>query len=275
MQDLAQPTTLEEALGLLAAGGYRVLAGATDLYPAAGTRLQGKLVDLAQVPGYSGINIEGGLRIGAGTSWTEIAETSLPSGLCALQTAARQIGGRQVQNAGTIGGNLCNASPAADGVPPLLVAGAEVELAAQDGTRLLPLSEFLLGARKTALRPGEFLSAVIIPEAGCTGRSAFAKLGARRHLVISIAMVAVRVRLAEEQVVEVALAVGACSPVARRLPAVEAVVVGATAAEAVSRIDRAMIAAALDPIDDVRATADYRCAAAGELVCRALTEALA
>jgi CO/xanthine dehydrogenase FAD-binding subunit len=99
------------------------------------------------------------------------------------------VGGRQVQNAGTIGGNLCNASPAADGVPPLLALEAEVELVSAAGSRRLRLAEFLLGPRRTALLPGEVLAAVLIPEAALAGGFGFVKLGARSHLVISIAMV--------------------------------------------------------------------------------------
>ena len=132
----------------------------------------------------------------------------------------------QIQNAGTIGGNLCNASPAADGVPPLLALDAEVELASAAGTRRLPLAAFLHGPRRTARRPDELLTAVLIPAAATEGRSAFLKLGARRYLVISIAMVAARLATADGRVTAAALAVGACGPVATRLPAVEAALVG-------------------------------------------------
>jgi CO/xanthine dehydrogenase FAD-binding subunit len=192
-----------------------------------------------------------------------------------LQQAARQVGGQQVQNAGTIGGNLCNASPAADGVPPLLALEAEVELVSAAGVRRLLLAEFLLGPRRTALRPGEILAAVLIPEAALCGGSAFVKLGARSHLVISIAMVAARVVLEGGRVTGAAIAVGSCSPVAVRLPTVEAALVGASVAGAEGRVTAAEVQAALSPIDDVRATAGYRRAAVVELVRRAVAEAVA
>ena len=271
--DYARPETLTEALGILARGG-RVLAGGTDLYPGAGTRLSGPVVDLARVADLAGLRLGADLRIGAGTSWTTIAEAALPPPLRALQQAARQVGGRQVQNAGTIGGNLCNASPAADGVPPLLALGAGVELVSARGTRRLPLQDFLLGPRRTALQPGELLAAVLIPEQGLRGRSAFVKLGARTHLVISIAMVAARVEVDAGRVVSAAVAVGACSPVAVRLPGVEAALVGASAADAPGRVRAEDVVAALATIDDVRATAAYRREAAVELVRRAVAEAL-
>lgn len=273
--DFARPETLPEAMRLLDRGGWRLLAGGTDLYPGAGARLAGKVLDLTGIDGLAGITRAGGLRIGAATSWAALAEASLPPALAGLQQAARMVGGRQVQVAGTIGGNLCNASPAADGVPPLLALDAEVELQSLSGLRRMRLADFLLGPRRTALASGEVLTAVLIPEAALAGQSAFVKLGARSHLVISIAMVAARVVTDGGRVAAAAVAVGACSAVARRLPAVEAALTGAPVAEAVGRIDAGDVAAALSPIDDVRATAGYRHAAALELVRRAVAEALA
>lgn len=262
----------------MAEGQARVLAGGTDLYPGAGARLAGPVVDLGAVAGLSGLQsgpgLQSGLRIGAGTTWTTLAEADLPPALRALQQAARQVGGRQVQNAGTIGGNLCNASPAADGVPPLLAVGAEVELISQSGTRRLALSDFLLGPRRTALGPGEVLTAILIPDSGLQGRSAFVKLGARSHLVISIAMVAARLVVDAGRVVDAAVAVGSCSPVAVRLPAVEAALRDSPVSEVGDRIQATDVTAALTPIEDVRATAAYRREAAVELVRRAVAEAL-
>ena len=275
MPDFARPSTVDEASRLLAAGGWRVLAGGTDLYPGAGSGLAGPVLDVTALPGFSTIEMGKGLRIGAAVSWSSIAEARLPPALRALQQAARQIGGRQVQNAGTIGGNLCNASPAADGVPPLLALDAEVELMSDAGPRRLALQDFLLGPRRTALREGEVLAAVHVPEAALVGQSGFVKLGARSHLVISIAMAAVRLVVTGDIIVRAAVAVGACSPVAQRLPAVEAALIGAGVGEAVERVRAGDVQAALSPIDDVRATAAYRREAAVELVRRAVAEAVA
>ena len=276
MDTFARPSSLTEAVALLAGGGWRVLAGGTDLYPGAGPRLAGKVMDLSGIADLSGITADGGLlRIGAATSWATIAAADLPPACLALQQAARAVGGRQVQVAGTIGGNLCNASPAADGVPPLLALGAEVELVSDRGLRRLPLADFLQGPRRTALGPGDVLAAVVIPGTGLAGRSAFVKLGARSHLVISIAMVAARLAVRDGRIVAAAVAVGACSPVAVRLPLVEAALVGAPVAGAVGRISAPDVQAPLSPIDDVRATASYRREAAVELVRRAVAEALA
>ena len=237
--------------------------------------MAGPVLDVTAVPGFSTIAMGKGLRIGAAVSWSSISEARLPPALRALQQAARQIGGRQVQNAGTIGGNLCNASPAADGVPPLLALDAEVELVSEAGLRRLALQDFLLGPRRTALREGEVLAAVLVPEAALLGQSGFVKLGARSHLVISIAMAAVRLVVTGDIIVRAAVAVGACSPVAQRLPAVEAALIGAGVGEAVERVRAGDVQAALSPIDDVRATAAYRREAAVELVRRAVAEAVA
>lgn len=272
--DFARPASLPVALRLLDQGAWRILAGGTDLYPGAGAQLQGAVLDLTGIDGLAGIMMDGDLRIGAATSWAAIALASLPPALAALQAAAQVVGGRQVQVAGTIGGNLCNASPAADGVPPLLVLDAEVEIASLAGTRRLRLADFLLGPRRTALRSGELLTAVIIPKNALQGRSAFVKLGARSHLVISIAMVAARLVVDQHRVTGAALAVGSCSGVAQRLPAVETALIGAPISSAADRVLGADVAVALSPIGDVRATADYRNAAAVELVRRAVAEAL-
>ncbi|MFN4129061.1 MAG: FAD binding domain-containing protein [Paracoccaceae bacterium] len=275
MRGYARPHTLNEAIGLIAQGPRRILAGGTDLYPAAGMQLDGNVLDLTAIPALCGITQTGDLRIGACTTWTEIAEADLPPALRCLQQAARQVGGRQVQNAGTIGGNLCNASPAADGVPPLLALEAQVELAGPNRVRRLPLAQFLTGPRQTLRTRDEVLTAVLLPEAALQGQSVFLKLGARAYLVISIAMVAARLQVSAGRITGAAIAVGSCSGVAQRLPAVEIALIGAPVEDGRVMVRAADVAAALSPIDDVRATAAYRLTAATELVRRAVQGALA
>lgn len=268
----ARPDTLTQAIALRAQG-MRVLSGGTDLYPGASAELSGDVLDLTAIPALRDMT-QGpdGLRIGACTTWSDLVEADLPPALTALQQAALQVGGRQVQNAGTIGGNLCNASPAADGVPPLLVLDAAVELTGPTGARSLPLDQFIIGPRRTALAQGEILTAITLPHSALTGRSAFVKLGARAHLVISIAMVAVRISLEKGHISHCALAVGSCGPVACRLPRLEAAILGLTLSQALEQITPAALDA-LSPIDDIRATAAYRREAAAELLRRAVTEA--
>ena len=268
----ARPHSLDDALALLEDGDWQVLAGGTDVYPAAGKALRSRVLDVGRIEQLAGIDAAEGLRIGAMTTWAEIAKAPLPPSVTALQQAARQIAARQIQNAGTIGGNLCNASPAADGVPPLLVLDAEVELASRDGRRRLPLQAFLEGPRRTAKAPHELLVAIHIPQQSLAGQSAFSKLGARAHLVISIAMVAARVVVMEGRVQSMALSVGACSPVARRLPKAEAALTGLPLPELADRLRQEDVAASLSPLTDVRATAAYRVEAATELLRRLIRE---
>lgn len=268
----ARPASVIDAIRALQSGGAQVLAGGTDLYPATQAQtLAGPVVDLTAIPALHGISAAPeGLRIGACTTWSAIAEAALPPALAALQQAARQVGGRQIQNAGTIGGNLCNASPAADGVPPLLACDAVIELAGPDGHRHLPLADFIIGPRRTALGTGEILTAILIPDSGLAGGSTFLKLGARAHLVISIAMVAARLVVAGGRIRQASLAVGSCGPVARRLPQVEALLVGLSPHDAALRITPEAVAPHLSPIDDIRATASYRAEAAATLLARAV-----
>ena len=270
----ARPPTLDAAIRLLAQSPARLLAGGTDLYPATqATELSGPILDLIGIPELSGITPwHGGLRIGATTPWSTLAEATLPPALAALQSAALQVGGRQIQNAGTIGGNLCNASPAADGVPPLLILDALVELAGPAGTRQIPLAAFLTGPRKTACQKNEILTAILLSEQSLAGRSCFQKLGARAYLVISIAKVAVRIDLAPNGTIHsAALAVGACGPVATRLPELEATLIGLTPAQAASGMTPESLSPFLSPITDIRASAAYRLDAAAELLRRAIT----
>lgn len=277
MPRYARPSTPDEAIALLADGHFTVLAGGTDFYPAQGARpIRDDVLDIGAITALRGIREEGGdVVIGAGTTWTDVVHARLPTGFDALKAAARDVGSVQIQNAGTIAGNLCNASPAADGVPALLVLDAEVELASVRGTRRLPLQDFVLGNRRTARTPDELLTAIRVPVASAAGRSRFVKLGARRYLVISIAMAAIRVETdGQGRITRCAIAVGACSAVARRLERLEADLVGRPADSTALGVVDARHFDGLAPIDDVRGTAAYRLAAAREIVGRALAGAI-
>jgi CO/xanthine dehydrogenase FAD-binding subunit len=268
----ARPSDLQDALGLLAESGARVIAGATDIYPGAGERpLQGDYVDVSKISALRGVTFDSAsVRIGATTTWTDIVRADLPPAFDALKVAARDIGAVQIQNRGTIAGNLCNASPAADGAPPLLILDAQVELASRRGTRRLPLDVFINGARSTLLAPDEMMTAVVTPLPASTIRSAFFKLGARRYLVISIVMVAVALDVVEGIVRDARIAVGACSVVAQRMREAERRLIGAPAGPDLGRSIEAKDLVRLSPIDDVRASADYRRDAALTLVRRAV-----
>jgi CO/xanthine dehydrogenase FAD-binding subunit len=288
-----RPRTLDEALALLSTGAAVPLAGATDLYAQHVERPpQAPWMDLTGITSLRGLSTSSGaapaLRIGALTTWRDLHENPLPPGLTSLAQAAREIGGLQIQQRGTLGGNLCNASPAADGVPPLLALDAQVELASlhgsTPGTRRLPLAAFLLGNRHTARRPDELLTAIVVPFRSPRARSRFLKLGARRHLVISIAMVAVACDFdTAGRLTHCGIAVGACGPTARRLPTLEAalrLLVRSALPEALERHIgpdapdhlREAALAPLAPLDDVRGTAAYRLDATATMIRRAVAE---
>ena len=272
MTRYARPNTLDEAVHLLAQGGGTLLAGGTDFYPGLGDRpASGNVVDISRVLEMKGITAtEDEIRIGGLTTWSELLASSLPRCYDGLKSAAREIGGVQIQNRGTVAGNLCNASPAADSVPPLLALDAEVELRSLAGSRRMALAEFIVGNRKTRRQRDEILTAIIVPRGMDQARSVFLKLGARRYLVISIVMVAALVKVNGGVVEEARIAMGACSARAQRLTALEQELARAAAEPGMGKTVRAEHLAPLSPIDDVRATATYRRDAALTLVARAL-----
>ncbi|MCF3932388.1 FAD binding domain-containing protein [Acuticoccus sp. M5D2P5] len=265
------PLTLEDALDALQRlGPASILAGGTDVFPALGERAPDRpIVDITRTEGLRGIaSGPDGWRIGATTTWTDLLAAPLPAAFDGVKAAAREVGSVQIQNTGTVAGNLCNASPAADGVPAFMALGASVEIASDHGRRVLALDEFITGPRRTALRPGEIVTAVLVPPQG-EALGGFLKLGARRYLVISIAMVSAVVRAEGGRVAAARVAVGACSPVAVRLPALEAALLGTPVAAMADRVEPAHLRP-LAPIDDLRGSAEYRSDAARTLLKRLL-----
>lgn len=272
-----QPGRLEEALRLIASREARIVAGGTDVYPGLGERpLTGEIVDVTRLEDLRGIaRADGVVRIGALTTWSDIVRGDLSAQFDGLKAAAREVGSIQIQNVGTVAGNLCNASPAADGVPALMALDAVVEVAGLSGPRRLALADFITGVRKSALRAGELVTAIEVPLLPDTARSAFLKLGARRYLVISIAMVAaVLVPDGKGRIASARVAVGACSPVAVRLRALEDALVGCSWSNA-ANIPANTYLSPLSAINDVRGSGAYRREAALELVRRALTTCVA
>jgi len=263
-----RPLTLEDALEYLSKAPRVVAAGCTDIFPTTeGKALSGSVLDISGIDILCGIEKSATeIRFGATTTWTDIVRSDLPPAFDGLKQAAKEVGAKQVQNRGTLAGNLCNASPAADGVPPLLTLDAQVELTSQRRTRCIPLQDFLQGPRRTDRAPDELVTAIIVPS--CKGHGAFLKLGARKHLVISIAMAAARIVEDAGKVVEAALAIGACGPVATRLPDLEARLIGHPLSSA--EVDKSDVTQALQPIEDVRGDVAYRMDGATELIRRLL-----
>lgn len=288
-----RPTSLADALAALAdpkltsapdkTDRLTLLAGGTDFYPAQTARVAWleatprNILDISGIEELQGIRRDaGGITFGALATWTEICDAALPPAFDGLKRAAREVGGRQIQNRGTIAGNICNASPAADGVPPLLTLGAIVEVAGLRGQRAVPLAEFITGNRRTMLAADELVTAIRVPGTRPGARSTFLKLGARTYLVISIVSVAVLLDVDRQgRIAGAAVAVGACSAVPVRLPELERALIGVSARDVAQQATTANVASALTPIDDVRGSAGYRREAAVVLVRRALAQCVA
>jgi CO/xanthine dehydrogenase FAD-binding subunit len=262
--DVLTPRTLDEALRLKAERPEAVpIEGGTDLMVELNfdRRRPPALLNLNEVPGLKGWSRENGtLRLGAGLTYAEAMRGELAVELPALAEAARTVGSPQIRNRGTIGGNLGTASPAGDALPPLLVEDAEVELASVHGERRMPLSEFLTGPKRNALRPDELILAVRVRPSGAA--QTFMKVGPRNAMVIAVCSLAL---VADRERGELRAAYGSAGPV----PAV----VTAPLAEHGSFPDR--VAEAASPIDDVRGTAAYRRHALRVLTVRALERCLA
>lgn len=276
MGDYFRPHNLSELNELLKNNTLTVIAGGTDFYPArVGKALDENILDITAVPELSGVQkTDDGWSIGAATRWSEIVGSDLPPQFDGLKAAAREVGGRQIQNSGTLGGNLCNASPAADGVPALLALKASAEIAGPQGSRNLPLSDFILGNRRTAMQAGEILKAIHIPDIDTDfSRSDFLKLGSRKYLVISLVMVSGVLGWSNDGIIqECRISVGACSEVAQRLHALEDALIGSSLdSDLRAKLEDSHLDP-LSPIDDVRASGDYRQEAAKTLVERLLKE---
>lgn len=284
-----RPSALADALAALADAKLTrspekidrltVLAGGTDFYPAQTARTAWleatprNVLDISAIEELKGIREDAaGMTFGALATWADIRDAVLPRAFDGLKLAAREVGGQQVQNRGTIAGNICNASPAADGVPPLLTLDASVEIASVRGRRSVPLAAFITGNRKTVLAADELVIALHVPRPEPGARSAFLKLGARTYLVIAIVSVAAVVNVGEDgRIVRAGIAVGACSAVPQRLARLEHDLVGVAVGDAVHVIGAEHIAG-LQPIDDVRGSADYRRDAALVVARRALMQ---
>ena len=261
------PRRLDEALQEMADGDATVLCGGTDLAPqteSGARQYKSKLLNIRRIEGLGSIEAKGGeIRVGATVTVGEIRRSAVLADIApVLVEAAERFASEQIRNAASVGGNICNASPAGDMIPPLLVLGAAVELACWRGgavvTRRVPLEQFFVSPGKTVMLAQELLTAVVFDRPSADFVARFRKSGPRPALEISTVSVALGARVAGGRLSDVRVAMGSVAPTPLRARHVEAALEG-------KPLDAPTIAAAVaataqdaKPIDDVRASAWYR-----------------
>jgi CO/xanthine dehydrogenase FAD-binding subunit len=277
-----RPRTVEEALSLLDEHreAAKLLAGGTDLLP----QLKGRqvdlpryVIDLKRIAGLDGITYDdrAGLTIGALTTMSAIAESAVLRDRCPLLIrTALSMASPQVRNRGTFAGNICNAIPSADSAPSLLALEAKVRLKGPRGERLVALDQFFTGPRKTIIGLDEILTSIEVPEPSPSSRSVYLKLSPRHSMDLAVVGVAVVGTPREGTCAEVRIAVGAVAPTPRRAPMAEAMLRGQKITPEI--IDEAARNAVTqcDPIDDHRASREYRCDMVHVMIRRALSQVL-
>ncbi|MCK5246563.1 xanthine dehydrogenase family protein subunit M [Candidatus Bipolaricaulota bacterium] len=263
-----------ELLDGLSQPGAVILCGGTDVMikMRAGMIQPEALLDVSQVDSLQGIRIEEStLLIGAATSESEIMQSPLiRQHVPLLASVLAQLGSVQIRNRGTLGGNIVNASPAADGAIPLLVYDTEIQLVGAEGDRWVKLEDFFTGPGRTTLVSGEFVRTLRlpIPDAGC--HSFFHKVGKRNALTIAIASLGTLLRLEGAVIRELRIAVGSVAPTPKRLRDIENQLTGRPLDSATIAKARDLIVNAITPISDIRASANYRKNVIGDLLVRAL-----
>lgn len=270
--ELVAPGNLPDVVALLSdqPGEWLPIAGGTDVMVqyAAGKLVGRKLVSLWNLPELRQIELaESELRIGATCTYSQIrAHEVVKSEFSLLASAASWTGGIANQNRGTLGGNIVNASPAADSLPALLVYEAELILVSTRGERRIPYVDFHKGYKKTQLASDELIRAICLPRRFSGYISYSRKVGARNAQAISKVCVAALGRLSNGLVNEVRIAAGSIAPVPLRLRETERVVRGKTVDGALIQVAKKTAAGEIQPIDDIRSTAAYRSAVLGNLI---------
>lgn len=272
VQAYHRPRTVDEALRLFDSHpSARFVAGGTDLVTRVcrGIETPDVLVSLRNVAELVGVEIGPEIRIGAATPLSDVlAHPVVHERLPALAEAIAAMGSVQIRNVGTIGGNLCHASPCADTAPPLMVLCARVRLRGPTGTREIGVEDFFLGPGRTRLGPAEILTAVLVPPPGANARSAFLKK-TRVAMDLALASVAALLEMDGDRCLRARFAAGAVAPTPLRLRRVEAVIEGARLTPELLRAAQSVAHDEIAPITDVRASAEYRREIVGVLARRA------
>ena len=266
-----RPRSLEEAWKLKAVDpDARFIAGGTDLM--VGHRPPERLISLRAIPGLAGIEFDETTRIGALTPISDLLEhEGIAVRFPAIRRACHLFASVQIRNAATVGGNLCNASPAADLGPPLLIHGARVRLSAPRGTREVALEEFLLGPGQTCMEDDELLTEVFLDAPSPEARTAFMRK-TRVRMDIAMASIAALIEMGGGVCRMARIAAGAVAPVPMRLTQVEQLLEGERITPALVKEASELAVRSVRPIDDVRTTAAYRRRLIGVYVRRTIEE---
>ena len=277
-QTYLQPQNLDEALALLAehAGKARIVAGGTDVMVelSRGIRPTEVLIDITAIPGLRRIRrTDGTLSLGGLTTHNDV----IASPLCRqrarpLAQACWEVGAPQIRTRGTVAGNLVTASPANDTITPLIALDAELVLVSVRGERVLPLANFYLGVRRTALAPDELVREIRFPALRDDQRGRFVKLGLRRAQAISVIDAAVVLTFDGDTVTDARIALGSLAPTIVRAREAEAFLTGKRLTAETAAETATLACAAVSPIDDVRGSASYRMATLSNLLTQTLVE---
>jgi len=279
--DYVAPRSIGEAVTVLARAnsGAQVLAGGTDLIVQMKTGRKGPdlLVDIKKIPEANAIEREadGGIRIGAATPIAKLARNAdFATAWPGLLEAARLIGSEQIQGRATIGGNLCNASPAADTIPPLFCAEASCEVAGPTGMRHVPVEDIPDGPGRTSLGPGEFLVSIHLPRPAKRSNLNYIRFIPRTEMDIAVVGAAVGLTVDDKGIcVAARVALGAVAPTVILVKPAADSMLGSDLGDDVVRAVESAAREACNPIDDMRGTADFRIHVAGVLAARAMKAA--
>jgi CO/xanthine dehydrogenase FAD-binding subunit len=270
------PATLADAYAALAerAGAVKVIAGGTDVMVLMNAHLldAGEFLNIWRLAELRGITDEGeALRIGALTTYTQLIQSPLiQQRIPSLVAASRTVGAIQIQNRGTIGGNIVNASPAGDSLPVLAAYDAEVEVGSARGTRRVAFNEFYTGYRHTVLAPDELVIAVRISKLRDDERDFFCKVGTRRAQAISKVVLAARATVTARTIASIGIGIGSVAPTVVRAPETEGLLAGAALTPALIDRARQVIAKDIAPISDLRSTEHYRRTVTGNVLAKFL-----
>jgi len=277
MQDYVRPGSLSEAIEALKTEGALPICGGTDLLVKRRMGLvdPAVLVDLSFIPALRVLREEDGeIEIGAAVPITDIIDSPLVSGkLPLLPRVLGKLGSLQIRNRASLGGNIVNASPAADSAIPLLLYDASLIIVGRDGERTIPVEGFFRGPGRTALEEGELIRAVRVPIPRSDCAAFFHKVGKRKALTIAIASLGSLARVEGEKIAEIRIAAGSVAPTPIRLRRTEGLLTGARLTPETIEKARASAHDEVSPIDDLRGSAAYRRAVIGDLVARAIREA--